>query len=401
MVVCYIVMVKQVHQAIATKAAFQSALRGELHKSGIIGTVTSELRRQVFDALNQSSHGGRLHQPNAYNLDQAAIRSLIMEYLTCDGLEQTASILASESYLDDNFLSRRDALKAYAVLKDSSIHAMLMRSRDDEKENRMNHLKSCYEDTTIHILLSHAATLSMDTTKVSISTQTTIPENGLRAREQLDRQLMMINEKYSKPQNRTNDYCNIEETMKAKLFSIQKECEIQAQKEMERKLKYFQETNLVSMQKAEEDKRQMERSQLQLKMKQEYDDKIHEFLKRQQEAKALLERKEREREMNQMKERQKMIHEMDRLAERKIKIKNELEFERKKLQIEEQRIQHVLMTAEAKLDYAEKKENAMRNDMEAEYNRIRSAAKQTFDDATDTARKQSDFYCKELKELNG
>jgi hypothetical protein len=394
-------MGKQTHQTITNKVTFQSAIRDELRKSGIIGTITTQLRKQVFDTLNQSHHSPQLHTQHRCNLEQTAIRSLIMEYLTYDGLDQTASMLASESCFDDSFLSRRDALKAYTVLTNSPIHAMIMRTKHFEKEKELHCLNSCYEDTSIHILLSYVASQSMDKSKTSVSTQTTTIENSLKAREQLDRRLEMINEKYNKPptSNYMHGHHNFGETIEAKLFTIQKECEERAREEMNQKLKHFQDNTVISMRKEEESKRQTELSLLRLQMQEEYDQRTKQFLKRQEDIKLSNESKQREKELDQMKMRQKMMNEMEKLKQREKYIQNELELERKKFRIEEQRIKQVQMTAEAKLDFVEKKEKQMREDMTAEYDRIRSAAKQTFQDASDTAKKQSDFYSKELCEL--
>ena len=58
------------------------------------------------------------------------------------------------------------------------------------------------------------------------------------------------------------------------------------------------------------------------------------------------------------------------------------------------------MTAEAKLNLAENKEKAFDTKVNTEYERIRTATKQTFEDASNAAKKQSDLYCEELKEIN-
>ena len=48
----------------------------------------------------------------------------------------------------------------------------------------------------------------------------------------------------------------------------------------------------------------------------------------------------------------------------------------------------------------EKKEVEIRKIMSNKYERLRSNAKKTYDDATDAVKKQNDVYTRELKELN-
>ncbi len=385
------------NQVITTKEAFQSFIRGELRKSGIVNTITSELRGQIFHAFNESNYASKLFSKKGYNLEQAAIRSLVLEYLTCDGLEQTASVLASESCLDENILSWKEALKVYTVPPNSPLYSKLTRVKDLLEERREI---GCFKDTTIHVLLSHASQSLATTieTKISVSTQTVTIDGNLKAREELDRRLELIGEKYEQSSNYYS--CNVDDLIDSKLLSIQKECEECARKEMEHELKRFQNTEIISMRKEEEDRRQRDLIALRSEMKQEYEIKIQELIKRQEEMKASFEAKEREIDYNKMKAQQSIMNHEDKLRQREIYLKNEIDLERKKLQIEEQRIKQILANAEAKFDLAEKKEKALRDGIKAEYDRVRCEAKKSFEDASETARKQSDFYSKELKELN-
>ena len=65
-----------------------------------------------------------------------------------------------------------------------------------------------------------------------------------------------------------------------------------------------------------------------------------------------------------------------------------LELEKWNVQLEEQKIEHVLKPAEIDLDSVEKKEVETRKRMSNEYERLRSSAKKTYDDATDTVKKK-------------
>ena len=47
------------------------------------------------------------------------------------------------------------------------------------------------------------------------------------------------------------------------------------------------------------------------------------------------------------------------------------------------------------------KEKEIRESAANEFNRVRLAAKQTYDDASESVQKQSAFYAKELDDLNG
>ncbi len=377
-----------------SKEAFQAAIRTELRKAGIVRNVTTELRRQICNTLNQTDHHRTLRQRNGYNLEQAAIRSLIMEYLLCDELEKTASVFSSDSCLDDHVLSRLDALKSYSIVANTPIHSMLMRTNDEST--------TCYENSCIHILLSHASQLSMDTNKQTVSTQTIFYDDDFQARKHLDKQLALINEKFNKSSSSSvNDKRLIEERMDSKLQSIQKQCEDLAKIEMEQKLKEFKENTLLSIKKENELMRQQEILEMQLKLKNDYESKHQLVLEREKKAKNLFDQKEIELESKAIEAQRKLKDRIEKVKLDESRIENELNLERKKLKIEEERIKMLSTTVAAKLEFAEKKEKSMRDHLESEYERIRSTAKQTFNDASENARKQSDICSRELKEFDG
>lgn len=395
---------KEVQTNVSGNEVFQSDVRRELRLSGIAACVTAQLRKQIYDALNESNKGwSQLHRPKSrQNLEQAAIRSLILEYLVCDDLQQSASVLAAESgFLESNYLSRIDSLKVYGIVPNSTIHSILTKNAGRGKLSDSHNSNSNYENTTIHILLFNAAASSMQISKSSVSTQTaTSLDNYLEAREHLDRRLEMIHEKYKRDTKDESSKNDFEGAIEAKLLSIQKECEDRMEKEVDRQVKQFKDEIVVSMRKEEKERLQRELTALALELKREYDDKIQIFRKMESDSELKRNMKEREQEASLMKARETMRYEVDKLKQREMMIENKLELERKKLQIEEQRINHLLMTAETKLDIAEKKEKAFKDILTAEQERIRYEAKQKVDDALAEAKQRNDSYSKALLEIS-
>ena len=111
--------------------------------------------------------------------------------------------------------------------------------------------------------------------------------------------------------------------------------------------------------------------------------------------------KERENEIQHMAEIHELMKEIDVLKKRDTETRNVIEIERRKLHHEDQRVKHLLMNAESKLECAEAKEREVRESIANEFGRVRLTAKQTYDDASETVQKQMAFYAKELESLNG
>ncbi len=362
--------------------AFQSAIRSELRNSGITSHITAQLRKQIYETLQNCRHVPKHLTNQVRNLEQTAIRSLILEYLICDGLQQTASVLAAETnFLDDSFLSRRDSLRAYDIKPNTCLHSILM-----ENSN------TTYEGTTIHILLLQASLSSKKIRKASVN----VKSNNLEARKHLDRRLEIINEKYD---TGNIDRYDFEQAIESKLSLIQRQCEETARQEYDQKLQQFQNENLTSMRKEEEDQRQMKLAALRLELQKDYELKYQKLLTRESDLKLEYDKKVREKEVALMKERETMRLEMDKINQREANIETMLELERKKIEIEEQRVKHLLAAAQAKLDLAEKKEKALKDDMTAEYNRVRSQAKQSFEDASIITKQHNDYYSNSLQEI--
>jgi hypothetical protein len=367
--------------------AFQSAIQNELRNSGITSHITAQLRKQLYEGLQNYCHVPKQHLINqCRSLEQTAIRSLVLEYLVCDGLQQTASVLAAESnFLDDNFLSRKDSLRAYDIQPNSCLHSILM-----EDSN------TAYEGTTIHILLLQASISSKKIFKASVASQTNVNSNNLEARNHLDRKLEIINEKYAPNNSSRYDF---EQAIESKLSMIQRECEERARQEFNEKLVKIQNENLTAIRKEEEEQRQMNLANLKLNLQKDYDLKYQQLLKREGDLKLEHNMKVREKDVALMKERETTRLEMNKIKQHEINVQNMLELERKKLEIEEQRIQNLLTAAEAKLDLTEKKEKALKDELVAEYDRVRSQAKQSFEDASIITKQHNEYYSNSLQEI--
>lgn len=378
----------------ARKESFQAALRAELRKSGIVSSITADLRKQMYDVLSEHHHcrGGKC------NLEQVAIRSFVLEYLISDDLQQTASMLAAESsFLDNNrFLSRKDALKVYGIISDSTIHQFLIDSLhkgkiEDEETNS-------YEDTTIHALLFQAALSSRDFSKISVASQTDSRwDNYLESREQLDQQLEIIEKKYYAPT--TCNKRDFEVSIETKLASIQKECDQRAKIETEERIKQFQTEYKAVIQKKESVRHEKELLLQRLEIKKAHDEKINQMLLEQNDMKRSHELKEREQELNLMKVNEKLKNEVNRVRIREESLISKLEVEKNKLRIEEQRIQQISMDAERKLEFTKKREKAMEEAMEEGMDKILIATKQLFGDVSNIAANQQHLISNSLQEI--
>jgi hypothetical protein len=108
-----------------------------------------------------------------------------------------------------------------------------------------------------------------------------------------------------------------------------------------------------------------------------------------------------EREKEHLSDLHKLMSEMDTLKKREKDNQNFLDMETRKLELEEQRVSHMLKNAETKLKFAEAKEKEIREHLSAEYDRVRIRAKQTYDDASDTVKKQMEFYAIEMERASG
>jgi len=392
---------KHRHSTTIDDDSFKLAIQKGLHKSGITASITTQLRKHIYDATANLGRSSQYRVKPGQSLEQKAIRSLILEYLLNDNLHLTASVLASDSgFLDDNYLSREDSLKIYGIAANSTIHSILTKIRDGDTGN------NSYTSSTIHLLLLQASSLSSssknDISTSSASCQTAISSvDCLKAREHLDRRLEKINIKYEGQHKRFNcNASNFDQAIEEKLKEIQKECEERAQKELEEKMKQFEAASIASMRKEEEDKRLNDIAQLHLEVKNDYDRKIQRFIKKYDDMKIEYEKNDRDRQLKLVKERELIRNEIHKVQQRELQIENKLQLERKKLEIEELRVQQIQQAANDKLENAEKREKALKEELAMEYDKIRTLAKQSSEDASQLRMQKNESYSKSLDELN-
>lgn len=389
------------HSATIDEDSFKFAIQKGLHKSGITASITTQLRKHIYDATANLGRSSQYPVKPGQSLEQKAIRSLILEYLLNDNLHLTASVLASDSgFLDDNYLSREDSLNIYGIAANSTIHSILTKIRDGDTGN------NSYTSSTIHLLLLQASSLSSssknDISASSASCQTAISSvDCLKAREHLDRRLEKINIKYEGQHKRFNcNSSNFDQAIEEILKEIQKECEERAQKELEEKMKQFQAASIASMRKEEEDKRLNDIAQLHLEVKSDYDRKIQHFIKKYDDMKIEYEKNDRDRQLTLLKERELIRNKMHKVQQRELQIENKLQLERKKLEIEELRVQQIQQAANDKLKNAEKREKALKEELTIEYDKIRTLRKQSSKDASQLRMQKNESYSKSLDELN-
>ena len=117
----------------------------------------------------------------------------------------------------------------------------------------------------------------------------------------------------------------IEGRVEAKLLSIQKECDDRAQKEIQQKMKQFQDEAIASMRRKQEILKQKEIDEMRLELKRDYDNKIQKFINKQDEMRITYQNEGREQEFSLMKERERMMCELDKLKQREVNIENNLE----------------------------------------------------------------------------
>ena len=213
----------------------------------------------------------------------------------------------------------------------------------------------------------------------------------LQARKDLDRELKEIEEKYKSP---LRQHTLSQSAADTKMFEFQRECEERERKRAEAQIEEFKRsfTNSVEFTLKQHHLAEMEDCRRAIKI--ECDEKL-EALRKQF--------REREKEtLNQQREqREHLTKKIEELKKSTMDKKGLYDIEWRKLQLEEQRVKHILMTAEAKLQNAEKNEKNSRASTAEEFNRVRLAAKESYEDASESAKKQSIFYAKEIESLNG
>lgn len=348
------------------------SIRIELRKQGIVRSVKTHVKKEICQILVKGPKVRRIQ-----SLEQAAIRSLIMDCLICEKMECTQSVFLSESGLDEYRLSIEDILKAFEIQKGSKLSDDLLTTAGGGPKS--------FKDSAVYQLMAKLPEMVTNISNSAIhKSSQTMP-------------LGVEKDSLATTDNISADVVAVE----SRMFAFQKECEERERKRVERDLEQFKQSARTSMEQdfAHRCFKEVEETRQAMTIKA---DKSTEVMKSKEEQlkKDFLAR-EKEREYQHLAIRQELAKEIEVSKQRETENKNFIEIEQRKLQLEEQRVKHILMSAEAKLEFAEIKEKEIRESAANEFNRVRLAAKQTYDDASESVQKQSAFYAKELDDLNG
>lgn len=385
-----------------TKSEIRSAIQRELHRSGIVGSITAQLRRQVVDTLSNAASDSltcRVKKQKYENLEQAALRSLVMEFFEINGLKHTMSVFASETRLDSYILSQEDALKTFGIRKGSSMYHCLTGNGSSGIEGRRSS-KNVNKMSTLHLLLAAGIALGDGAVKITASTQTLPTAESLRARQDLDSQLTQIEEKYHEGIGDEEAHINVTRKLEEKMLVFQKQCEEKATKELEEKIEQFKSKTLESMRVEEDEHHQKEITALRSGLLVEFKLKFQKVKDDEERAKSLLIFELKEQELSYSHSRQTLLHEIDQLKDREVEGKHMIEKEHRKLRLEEQRVNYVLITANEKIQHCDEREKKMRGDLAVEFERVRCEAKQSYNEGSEAVKKQYDFYVEQVKEIN-
>jgi hypothetical protein len=307
-----------------------------------------------------------------------------MDCLVCDELECTQSVFLSESGLDEYRLSMEDILKAFEIQKGTTLHKMMVQSGEGSTRRTI-------KDSAVYQMLTQLpdaiAGTASETTHRSSQTMSLVDENdvdriGGEVCADDDMQLSMGR-------------------LESRILIFQEECEKREKEKMERELQQFKNSARIEIEEEYAKRRLKEVEESRKAMENEIESNMETMKRKEDQLRKDLLAREKEREYQHLNIRQELAKEIETLKRREHENKNFIEIEQRKLQLEEQRVKHILMNAEAKLEFAETKEKEVLESTTNEFNRARLAAKQTYEDASESVRKQSAFYAKELDSLNG
>lgn len=333
-----------------------ASIRNELGQLGIAKTVKMELKKEICRSLLSERNGllpskGR----KLKSLEHAAIRSLIMECIVFDGMKYTESVYSSESGLDEYRLSIEEILSALKI--PSRMYDLIVSEAGESLE--CNSVKK----SALYQILKQ------------------VPEiitKGSRSNNHISTQTLQTPEMYF-----GIDPSSLTET---KMYTFFKECEERENKRMENEMEGFKRSTTASLEKTI----RMELHQNIESMKRKEDQLKLEFLKM-----------DEEKERKNLAQQQKLIKEIELLRQQEKENSTFIDIEKRKLKLEEQRVNHILMNAEAKLEFADTKEKRARENAANEVTRVRRVAEESFGSASESIRKQSALHAKELNDING
>lgn len=399
------------------KKEFIESLRNELKRGGIIRAITAQLKEEICSSyLRTCSPLPHFNSKcKIQSLEHIALRSLIFDFLICDDLQLTLSVYSTETGLDDHhddsshqhhhhtnscFMSAHDICKAFEIKTESKFFKIMTSTKENDKSSKGA------EQSMISKILSGIPSLINDVpTSACASTQTHEDDKSssiLLARKDLEDHLQQIKDKYvQQSELLSQSYRSSSEVLESQMFAFQRECEERERARMERELEVYKKTTVEAIKRecSEMYSRKMDESKRMLKA--EYDRNLDQLNKKEEKVREEFIGREKEREKEHLADLHRLMREIEHFKKREHDNKSMLDVERRKLELEEQRVKNILLTAEMKLSFAETKEREIRESMTNEYNRVRLAAKQTYDDASDSVKKQMEFYAVELDRLNG
>ena len=355
-----------------------SKIKTKLAKSGFLQNAKARLSSEILMELKGITNIP-IKQPR--NLKDQAIRCLILDYLKKENLEYSISTFQSE-ICSHSEIAIEEILKLFGI----SEHLNLMQSSHDDQSSLlyclMTSIGKCFEGPQHKDI--HLQTTSTQTSPLCNDLITT--RNSLREN------LNYIEEKH-KDLSRTSSLRKSSLLLDQQLFQFQKECESRERILMEKKLEDFKRDIVSRIQQDESAKYNKEMN----KVKSQWNQDHERAMKILQEQSTVQKMNMEEKHLVEVK---RLTKEIDTLKRNERENRNFLEVERRKLQLDEQRCKQMIKTAETKLKMIETKEEELRETVRAEYKKCQDEAKQNYEEALKTVKKQGKLYSDGLEELN-
>jgi hypothetical protein len=397
------------------KKEFIESLREELRRGGIIRAITSQLKEEICSSYLRTCRPPHPHavkqKSKIQSLEHIALRSLILDYLICDDLQLTLSVYSTESGLNhDNhhittsagccsFMSAADICKAFEIKRESKLFKMMTTSKMNDKSHRVEH------SMISKILSGIPSLINNDVSYVCTSTQTHGDDENhsiLLARRDLEDRLQQIKDKYAQQSELlSQSYRSNSEGLESQMFAFQRECEERERTRMERELEVYKKTAVEAIKREVSEKYSLKIDESKRTLKAEYDRNLEQLKMKEEKLREEFLVREKEREKEHLADLHRLMREIEHFKKRESDNKSALDVQWRKLELEEQRVKNILLTAEMKLNFAETKEKEVRESIANEYNRVRLTAKQSYDDASDSVKKQMEFYVAEFDRING
>lgn len=342
-------------------------LKEKLAKSGFLENAKIRLRSEILLALRGEID---LSSNRKYSLKEQAIQHLILDYLRLNDLHYTLPIYQSEAGLKNEF-TIEEIFDLFGIPKQFLC---------DMNHSYRQHLSVIYR--LISIIGRTCNYHGQKKHLKEVSTQTSWHQNDTISTTK------MLNSGI------TDSWASVSgNSLESHLFKFQRECEVREKKLMEEKLELYKRDLLSRVQFEESKKKNDEMDRLKADMKRDYDRAMTELQKKYADEKMNL-------ETQFIQEKRSLVQEIAGHKQREIDDRNNLEIERRKLKLEEQKCKHAFKTAEAKLKYIESKELELKERAGLEYQNCRDEAKRSYEEALEMIQKQGKIYKDGIDELN-